>query len=140
MCWSILYRENKISSEKCIKDYNIYKKVNVLENCRYMFQINEIYIQNKLYYDISHKQCACDFFNPKNLTLRKEFEKLILARMEILCVEPIIYLKWIEDNSGIKNMSSNVININQNEILTIFSKGYKETSYCVKRINGDKYE
>ncbi|MDR1199483.1 MAG: hypothetical protein LBK94_10840 [Prevotellaceae bacterium] len=135
MCWSILYHENKISPEETIADYNIYNKVNILENLNCTFQINKIYIQNKLYYNITKNQCACDFFNLKNTKLRDEFINLILTRMEIPCIEPCIYIKWIENNDGINNIPNNVININENKLLTIYTKEYKEAYYCIKRTN-----
>ena len=49
MCWSLIYRENKISLDNAIMDYNLYKKVNILENIAYSFQIDKLNIQNKLY-------------------------------------------------------------------------------------------
>ena len=140
MCWSILYHENKISMEKLIMDYSIYKKVNILENFDYPFQINRITIKGKLLYNITHNQCACDFFNKKNINLREEFIKFILKRMEILCIEPCIYIKFIEDNNGIKELPNNKITINEDNILDIFTGNNQEAYYNIKRKNENKIE
>ena len=103
MCWSILYYENKITLDN-IKDYSIYKNVNVLENNNHSFQINKLNIQNTLYYNITHNQCACDFFNSKNKKLQNEFIDFIIKRMKIECIEPYILIKWLEDNNGINTI------------------------------------
>jgi hypothetical protein len=137
MCWSILYHENKILSEEAVTDYNIYKKVNILENLNYTFQINKIYVQNQLYYNITQNQCACDFFNLKNIKLREEFAGLILSRMKIPCIEPYIYIKWIDNNNEINNMPNNVITINESQLLSIYTEEYKEVYYCIKRLFAD---
>ena len=128
-----MYHESKVSLEETIMDYNIYKKVNVLENLNYIFKIEKFSIQNKLYYDITHNQCACDFFNSKNIKLQEEFIKLILTRMEISCVEPCVYIKWIENDNVINNIPDKIININDNKLLNIFTTKYNEVYYCIKR-------
>ncbi|MDR2970901.1 MAG: hypothetical protein LBU83_03090 [Bacteroidales bacterium] len=120
-----------------IKDYSIYKKVNILENIRYSFHIDKININNKLYYNISSNQCACDFFGsrPQNKILQNEFMKFVYSRMEITCIEPLILLKWIEDARNINNIPNKAINICKNNLLDIFSKKYggKELYFCIKR-------
>jgi hypothetical protein len=134
MCWSILYYENKIAMEKSIMDYSIYKnykKVNILENFNYPFQINRIIIKGKLVYNITHNQCACDFFQKKNRNLREELIKFILRRMEILGIEPCIYIKWIEDTNGIKELPNNKITMNENNLLGIFTEHNQESYYSI---------
>jgi hypothetical protein len=135
MCYSILYHENKIAMEKSMMDYSIYKKVNILENLNYLFQIDRITIKEKSLYNITHNQCACDFFNKKNINLREEFIKFILKRMKVVCIEPCIYIKWIENNNRIKELPNNKITINENNILDIFTKNNREAYYSIKRKN-----
>ncbi|MDR2518353.1 MAG: hypothetical protein LBD13_02945 [Spirochaetaceae bacterium] len=129
--------------EKSIIDYSIYKnynyknykKVNILENFNYLFQINKITIKGKSVYNITHNQCACDFFHKKNINLREELIKFILKRMEILGIEPCIYIKWIEDTNGIKELPHNKITMNENNLLDIFTEHNQEAYYSIKRKN-----
>ena len=130
-----MYHENKISLEENIIDYNIYKKVNILENLNYTFKMDKFSIQNKLFYNITHNQCACDFFNSKNIKLQEEFVKFILTRMKISCVEPCIYIRWTDNDEVTNNIPNNIININDNELLNIFTTKYKEACFCIKRTN-----
>ena len=59
--------------------------------------------------------------------------------MEILCIEPCIYIKWIEDNNGIKELPNNKITINENNLLNIFTENNQEAYYIIKR-NKNKIE
>ena len=80
MCWSILYHENKISMEKSMMDYSIYKKINILENFDYIFEINKITIKEKLLYSITHNQCACDFFKKKKYKFKGRIYKIYFKK------------------------------------------------------------
>jgi hypothetical protein len=136
MCWSILYHENKITLNKAISDYTNYEKVDILEKFKCSFQVDKVNIKNKIYYHISHKQCACDFFNKKNTNLQEEFKNFILKRMENECIESYIFVKWVEKNNDLNVMPDKTVNIGKDNLLNIFTTDYKEIHYCVKRNNG----
>ena len=135
MCWSILYHENKIKLNDNKIDHKIYNKVNVLENVNFNFQVDKIIIQNKLYYNITHNQCACDFFNnKKNMKLKEFFKKFIFDRMEIPCVEPYIRIKWIKNDEDFYKISSKEIKIiSKNDLSKIFTDEYSEVYYKINR-------
>jgi hypothetical protein len=133
VCWFILYRENKIAVANTI-DYSCYEKVNVIEieneDNAYPFQISEIEIDGKLYYDIRNNQCACDFFSPKkqNGKLRDSFVQFVLKRMKNPCIEPIIVSKWI-DNEEI-SFPKDTLDVKISDLEEIF----KRTNDCIYRV------
>jgi len=138
MCWMIIYHEEKILVHEKRINYNDYKRVNVLENNKYIFQIERLIIQDRSYYDISYGQCACEFFNLKNKILLEEFKRFIYNRMEINCLEPYILVEWMNNDFDIKSIIKKLdnmekINIQKEKLVEIFDRNKEGMYYCIKR-------
>jgi hypothetical protein len=86
-----------------------------------------------VHYAVTHHQCACDFFTVKNVKLREDFMKFISERMEIACVEPCIFIKWLEDTDTPKFLPDTMKAIPEHNLIDIFTTEYDEAYYRVER-------
>ncbi|MDR1911005.1 MAG: hypothetical protein LBQ52_01485 [Helicobacteraceae bacterium] len=133
MCWKLIYYEKKIAIAAPLGDYSVYKKVNVVEGGDYSFQIDKIYLQNNAYYNITHNQCACDFFASKYRSLQEEFIAFVLTRMQIESLEAFILTKWIDGDEIIDKIPNDYSDINQNDLTSIFCSDRRIKLYRITR-------
>ncbi|MDR1972838.1 MAG: hypothetical protein LBQ46_13065 [Treponema sp.] len=160
MCWILAYHESTIIPQRPLrysdKEYNDRSiwdgsqnyKINNFESIkkciddffgRGNISIDEISVNNMVFYTIKYGSCSCDFFTQSSINeFRDNFEYFIAYRMLIQSIEPYILIKWIDDKEILSNTSNEKVDIKSCDIRKVLQSKNPSGFYCVKREKQDE--